>query len=765
MTDCEQRWMRDVAIMGMTAGVASSVDGGAEHRHQVLVVDFDMFSVIGGGQTFYRKLIERNRWADFTYLSRGPDLARQRQGDLPPNAHPVALRQDLQTAPFERIRQMKGLPRHYQEHALKVAASVAGRHFDTVEVPSYIPLGGVLRAAMRLFGVSAERVVLALLGWQSVGIANGYDRAALATVTAAITTMENDGLAAADAVYTISDLHRAENTGRTEHPISVIDMHDALDPPSVKPITALADAPELWFVGRLDGNKGPDVFVEILARLPPGSYASAHVSGPDGGGPVTPTWSQTLLERARQLGVAVHYHGALDDDELRRRAFRPDNVVVIPSRADSFNYVAVEALTSGTPVLLSRAAGAAAFIGQHHPDVPLMTMAAGDAADGARVLASFLAGYPASARAFHQAVATCGWPAPRSDFLREVYLAPLPESPAAAWLPSPYIAPLPWSPLRVKRPVPGSEAAQLTVIVSPCTRPEALLTTLNALADAVPPPTRVIVTCEDSPAGVHFIALAAAYTPWLARIDQAPGGDVADAINRGLAAVDTPFAMVLNEGETLTPQWPARALDALREPSVTAVLPTSATAADMVRMIEAHRCEPGAVFRVPSARASGGWRSGFTHLGGYDLLLRLSLEGRLVHAPGSAVYRSAIAEVSAADAAAVVAAAHIRVIADHLAMRANQGQPAPWRLRHRALAVAHLAAAHVLVRAGDSGPAARRYILRALRLDPTAVLRPPAHLADCRGAYPRWLERLLAISDPGYQRWIDSNPCRSHNHA
>lgn len=67
--------------------------------------------------------------------------------------------------------------------------------------------------------------------------------------------------------------------------------------------------------------------------------------------------------------------------------------------------------------------------------------------------------------------------------------------------------------------------------------------------------------------------------------------------------------------------------------------------------------------------------------------------------------------------------------------------------------------------AGDSGPGSRKHVLQALRPDPIAVVRPPTRLADCRKAYSRWLKRVLAVSDPFYQRWINSNACPSHSRA
>ena len=59
---------------------------------RVLIVDFDFFTAVGGGQTFYRRVVERHPEMQFLYPSRGPDL--RLRAELPSNAEPFALDSD-----------------------------------------------------------------------------------------------------------------------------------------------------------------------------------------------------------------------------------------------------------------------------------------------------------------------------------------------------------------------------------------------------------------------------------------------------------------------------------------------------------------------------------------------------------------------------------------------------------------------------------------------------------------------------------------------
>lgn len=116
------------------------------------------------------------------------------------------------------------------------------------------------------------------------------------------------------------------------------------------------DRPVVLFVGRIQPLKGPDVAVRALA-------ASCHddailvivggSSGPDGDAEVSRIHDLVdelgLRDRVRFVDPQPHH--------LLSTYYRAADVVVVPSRSESFGLVALEAASCGTPVVASAVGG------------------------------------------------------------------------------------------------------------------------------------------------------------------------------------------------------------------------------------------------------------------------------------------------------------------------------------------------------------------------------------------------------------------------
>lgn len=116
------------------------------------------------------------------------------------------------------------------------------------------------------------------------------------------------------------------------------------------------DAPLLLFVGRIQPLKGPDVAIRALEAL---GRPDAHLlivggaSGAAGDGEV---------ERAHQLVDELGLHDQVSFVEpqphhILSTYYRAADVVVVPSRSESFGLVALEAAACGTPVVASAVGG------------------------------------------------------------------------------------------------------------------------------------------------------------------------------------------------------------------------------------------------------------------------------------------------------------------------------------------------------------------------------------------------------------------------
>lgn len=135
------------------------------------------------------------------------------------------------------------------------------------------------------------------------------------------------------------------------------------------PDGALQDLPEdvplVVFVGRLQRLKGPDVAVAMLGelrRVVPDAHL-AVVGGASGSelGAIAP---DQLLQQAEHLGVrdAVTLLPAMPQARLAA-LYRRADVVVVPSRSETFGLVALEAQATATPVVAADVGGLSYVVG------------------------------------------------------------------------------------------------------------------------------------------------------------------------------------------------------------------------------------------------------------------------------------------------------------------------------------------------------------------------------------------------------------------
>jgi len=119
--------------------------------------------------------------------------------------------------------------------------------------------------------------------------------------------------------------------------------------------------PVLLFVGRIQPLKGVDLAVQCLAALDHPRAQLVVVGGPSGAdGDRELTRVHTL---ARDLGVAdrVRFEPARAHEDLACY-YRAADVVLVPSRTESFGLVALEAAACGTPVVASSVGGLRAIV-------------------------------------------------------------------------------------------------------------------------------------------------------------------------------------------------------------------------------------------------------------------------------------------------------------------------------------------------------------------------------------------------------------------
>lgn len=115
----------------------------------------------------------------------------------------------------------------------------------------------------------------------------------------------------------------------------------------------IGTSPYIFFLGRLNAIKGPDLLLEAFFRISD-QFPEFHLvfAGPDGG------LKAALTERANQccLQEKIHFPGYLGGQE-KAAALRAATLLAIPSRREAMSIVVLEAGMCGTPTLFTDACG------------------------------------------------------------------------------------------------------------------------------------------------------------------------------------------------------------------------------------------------------------------------------------------------------------------------------------------------------------------------------------------------------------------------
>lgn len=148
-----------------------------------------------------------------------------------------------------------------------------------------------------------------------------------------------------------------EKIGEPACPTSLI--YNGLTPAEFEPVPPAPGAADFLYIGMMRDLKGPDIFLEALAKLRArGQPARAAFigDGPD---------LKKYLAQIEALGLT-------DTVDIRppmpvREAFALGHIVVVPSRAESMPYIVLEAIAAEKPIICARVGGIPEIVGEASP--------------------------------------------------------------------------------------------------------------------------------------------------------------------------------------------------------------------------------------------------------------------------------------------------------------------------------------------------------------------------------------------------------------
>jgi glycosyltransferase involved in cell wall biosynthesis len=123
---------------------------------------------------------------------------------------------------------------------------------------------------------------------------------------------------------------------------------NGLGPGDFEPVRPHPSASDVLFVGELRSLKGVDVLLNALARLNQQRPVTATIVG---AGPDAEAFKS--LAATLELDSAVTFTGALP----ARQAFAMGRIMTVPSRAESFPYIVLEAGAAGLPLIATSVGG------------------------------------------------------------------------------------------------------------------------------------------------------------------------------------------------------------------------------------------------------------------------------------------------------------------------------------------------------------------------------------------------------------------------
>lgn len=354
---------------------------------RVLLLSNDLYRTVGGGETVYRRIIAKTPAVDFYYFRRDEPADAPR----PANAHALPL---LPGGEAHRILWPALWPKKLGDElarATRYARAAAGQRFDVVECPDYDTTGSMIRPALELYGVQAERFVLAMHGNLSTSIEMNWDGGASVLD---LREAERKQFVEADAAYAISKSYIEAWQAIEPRPVHYVHPGNFVDLPEL-PLAAPEPSdlpPSLYCIGRLERRKGNDIFMDLCRWLRRDGYAEAYHIGANQR-LADNRWATDILYRiAVHRGLNLNHPGVSDRQGLRD-IFRSRAVVVLPVRYDSFNLAALEALVSGCPVAVSNRAGVCRFLDEELPGVPYIKLDVGNLAGSLPALERLLADY------------------------------------------------------------------------------------------------------------------------------------------------------------------------------------------------------------------------------------------------------------------------------------------------------------------------------------------------------------------------------------
>ena len=328
-----------------------------------MIADFDIYHQVGGGQTFYRRIIETNPDIDFCYLVIAENINHHLR---PANAQVFTFKQSYFKSDLEGINLNLLLEKIGRPFLLacNIAHSVEYNYFDLIDYPDYEQYGLFLGSALAYHQVKFNKIVLSLHGAVSRSLNSDWyvDK----NYVNNLEFVEDLQYQLADIRYGISKDYLEKWQQNITLPNYYLHPFNFLNLTVKNRLKNTYKKPILNFVGRKEKGKGVDIFVNMVSFLPEYLYSSANIIGSNTNVLNGKTGEYYLQEMLNFRLSKIKVLPSINRPELET-LFMANSVTILPSRVDSLDLVALESLFSGCPTVIGNKAGVCRFLEDNFP--------------------------------------------------------------------------------------------------------------------------------------------------------------------------------------------------------------------------------------------------------------------------------------------------------------------------------------------------------------------------------------------------------------
>ena len=360
--------------------------------NKVLIVTTDIYAKIGGGEHVYRTLIASNPDIHFHFFA----TSKTNIAVMPHNVTPIKLlrkpkiKRDKSIGRYDKVAKSRSIqlnPNELRaaELAEQYAYSAKGQVFDIVDLPEYELVGNYLRSAFRNNNVRFSKLTLFIHG--SLSETLRFEGNHAENVINEISEVEKQQRESADSYICLDSWYpnKIEIESELCFQLNPWLFAQYWENDSISTKAPSFSKQSLVFFARGERRKGADL-LPLLAKLIIDNRFDISLAGSIN---LNPFLYNQVDKLAKFRDVTVSSIESTDS-KIVFNSIRDTDFLIIPSRFDSFNLVALEGLASGKNLIISNQMGVYHFLKNTHPDLFFIEFDPDDLVISAKTINAFI---------------------------------------------------------------------------------------------------------------------------------------------------------------------------------------------------------------------------------------------------------------------------------------------------------------------------------------------------------------------------------------